>query len=74
MRNFGLKYLSMADKRQDIIHIIRLEQGFTLLGMTYVGRDSHTVTHGAFGVMTFVMSMLKVERVLATSTLIQVKS
>ena len=38
----------MHDARQGIVHVIGLEQGATLPGMTVVCGDSHTSTHGAF--------------------------
>ena len=58
MRDFGLRYFGMANDRQ---------------GTACVCRDSHSVTHGAFGAMSFGNSTSLVEHVLATSTLIQVK-
>lgn len=70
-RDFGVKYFSMADKRQGIVHIIGPEQGFTQPGMTIVCGDSHTSTHGAFGALAFGIGTSEVEHVLATQTLIQ---
>ena len=49
----GLKYFGMTNKRQDIVHIIRPDQGFTLLDTMCVYGNSHIATHGAFGVITF---------------------
>ena len=59
------------DIRQGIVHIIGLEQGFTLPGMTIVCGDSHTSTHGAFGALAFGIGTSEVEHVLATQTLLQ---
>ncbi len=63
---FGIPYFSMLDIRQGIVHIIGPEQGMTQPGTVIVCGDSHTATHGAFGIGTS-----EVEHVLATQTLIQ---
>jgi 3-isopropylmalate/(R)-2-methylmalate dehydratase large subunit len=68
---FGIRFFSMADVRQGIVHIIGPEQGFTLPGMTIVCGDSHTSTHGAFGALAFGIGTSEVEHVLATQTLLQ---
>ncbi len=70
-RDFGVEYLSMADARQGIVHIVGPEQGFTLPGATIVCGDSHTSTHGAFGALAFGIGTSEVEHVLATQTLRQ---
>lgn len=71
VREFGITYFGMNDKRQGIVHIIGPEQGFTQPGMTIVCGDSHTSTHGAFGALAFGIGTSEVEHVLATQTLIQ---
>ena len=71
---FGLEYYDGFDKRQGIVHVIGPEQGFTLPGTTLVCGDSHTATHGAFGVLAHGIGTSEVEHVLATQTLIQRKS
>src|SRR3954462_7153401 len=71
---FGLEYFNEFDKRQGIVHIIGPEQGFTLPGVTLVGGDSPTATHGAFGALAYGIGTSEVEHVLATQTLIQSKS
>lgn len=71
VRDFGVPYFGMTDKRQGIVHIIGPEQGFTQPGMTIVCGDSHTSTHGAFGALAFGIGTSEVEHVLATQTLIQ---
>ena len=53
VRYFGLKYFGMANKRHGIVHIIRPEQGFSLSGTICAYGNSHTVTYGAVGVITF---------------------
>ncbi len=68
---FDIRYFSMDDIRQGIVHIIGPEQGFTQPGMTIVCGDSHTSTHGAFGALAFGVGTSEVEHVLATQTLLQ---
>jgi len=74
VKDFGLTYFGMGDKRQGIVHIIGPEQGFTLPGTTVVCGDSHTSTHGAFGSLAFGIGTSEVEHVLATQTLISRRS
>eukprot|EP00403_Amphidinium_massartii_P042242 CAMPEP_0178432126 /NCGR_PEP_ID=MMETSP0689_2-20121128/32217_1 /TAXON_ID=160604 /ORGANISM="Amphidinium massartii, Strain CS-259" /LENGTH=757 /DNA_ID=CAMNT_0020054089 /DNA_START=1 /DNA_END=2270 /DNA_ORIENTATION=+ len=74
VKDFGLTYFGMNDKRQGIVHVIGPEQGFTLPGTTVVCGDSHTATHGAFGAIAFGIGTSEVEHVLATQTLMQKQS
>ncbi|THH03584.1 hypothetical protein EW145_g6166 [Phellinidium pouzarii] len=74
VKEFGLTYFGMKDRRQGIVHIVGPEQGFTLPGITCVCGDSHTSTHGAFGALAFGIGSSEVEHVLATQTLLQKKS
>lgn len=74
VKEFGLVYFGLGDKRQGIVHIIGPEQGFTLPGATIVCGDSHTSTHGAFGSLAFGIGTSEVEHVLATQTLITRRS
>lgn len=74
VKEFGLTYFGMTDRRQGIVHVIGPEQGFTLPGTTIVCGDSHTSTHGAFGALAFGIGTSEVEHVLATQTLLQRKS
>eukprot|EP00595_Chromulina_sp_UTEXLB2642_P000356 CAMPEP_0196761220 /NCGR_PEP_ID=MMETSP1095-20130614/389_1 /TAXON_ID=96789 ORGANISM="Chromulina nebulosa, Strain UTEXLB2642" /NCGR_SAMPLE_ID=MMETSP1095 /ASSEMBLY_ACC=CAM_ASM_000446 /LENGTH=729 /DNA_ID=CAMNT_0042110473 /DNA_START=146 /DNA_END=2338 /DNA_ORIENTATION=+ len=74
IKELGLTYFGLDDKRQGIVHIIGPEQGFTLPGSTIVCGDSHTATHGAFGALAFGIGTSEVEHVLATQTLIQSKA
>ncbi len=69
-KEFGVKYFSMDDIRQGIVHVVGPEQGLTQPGMTIVCGDSHTSTHGAFGALAFGIGTSEVEHVLATQTLI----
>ena len=71
VKEFGIEYFGMADKRQGIVHVIGPEQGMTQPGMTIVCGDSHTSTHGAFGALAFGIGTSEVEHVLATQTLMQ---
>src|SRR5580704_17783379 len=68
---FGIALYARGDRRQGIVHIIGPEQGLTQPGMTIVCGDSHTSTHGAFGVLAFGIGTSEVEHVLATQTLPQ---
>ena len=68
--DFGIELYDMFDPRQGIVHVVGPEQGFTLPGMTLVCGDSHTATHGAFGVLAFGIGTSEVEHVLATQTLV----
>lgn len=74
IKDFGLVYFGLGDKRQGIVHVIGPEQGFTLPGTTVVCGDSHTSTHGAFGALAFGIGTSEVEHVLATQTLITKRS
>lgn len=74
VKDFGITYFGLGDKRQGIVHIIGPEQGFTLPGTTVVCGDSHTSTHGAFGSVAFGIGTSEVEHVLATQTIITKRS
>ena len=74
VKEFGLKYFGLGDKRQGIVHVIGPEQGFTLPGSTTVCGDSHTASHGAFGSLAFGIGTSEVEHVLATQCLLTKRS
>ncbi|KAF9559164.1 hypothetical protein CPC08DRAFT_638113 [Agrocybe pediades] len=74
VKEFGVSFFGVRDRRQGIVHIIGPEQGFTLPGITCVCGDSHTSTHGAFGSLAFGIGTSEVEHVLATQTLMQRKA
>ncbi|KAJ7595674.1 aconitase family-domain-containing protein [Mycena floridula] len=74
VKDFGLTYFGLKDRRQGIVHIIGPENGFTLPGTICVCGDSHTSTHGAVGALAFGIGTSEVEHVLATQTLLQAKS
>ena len=70
-REFGVVYFGIDDPRSGIEHVSAPEQGITLPGMTMVCGDSHTSTHGAFGVIAFGIGTSEVEHVLASQCLHQ---
>jgi 3-isopropylmalate/(R)-2-methylmalate dehydratase large subunit len=70
-RRFGIDYIPVPDRRHGIVHVIGPELGFTLPGMTLVCGDSHTCTHGAFGVIAFGIGSSECQCVLSTQTLRQ---
>ena len=74
VKNFGVTFFGLSDKRQGIVHVIGPEQGFTLPGTTVVCGDSHTSTHGAFGSLAFGIGTSEVEHVMATQCLITRRS
>ena len=64
-------FFDLTDPRNGISHVAGPEQGFALPGTTLVCGDSHTSTHGAFGVLAFGIGASEVEQVLATQALLQ---
>src|SRR5258707_4940975 len=72
-RDFGLELFDLGSPQQGIVHVIGPELGLTQPGMTIVGGDSHTSTHGAFGALAFGIGTSEVEHVLATQCLPQNK-
>ncbi|MGB3617954.1 MAG: 3-isopropylmalate dehydratase large subunit [Catalinimonas sp.] len=70
---FGVELYDLKHPFQGIVHIIGPELGLTQPGMTIVCGDSHTSTHGAFGVIAFGIGTSEVEQVLATQTILQYK-
>src|SRR4029079_830997 len=66
---FGVPLYATGSGREGIVHVIGPELGLTQPGMTIVGGDSHTSTHGAFGALAFGIGTSEVEHVLATQTL-----
>jgi 3-isopropylmalate/(R)-2-methylmalate dehydratase large subunit len=71
VKEFGVPYIPLTDRRQGIVHVIGPELGLSLPGMTIVCGDSHTSTHGALGALAFGIGTSEVEHVLATQTLLQ---
>ena len=48
-REFNIHLYDMEDPQHGIVHVIGPELGLTQPGRTIVCGDSHTATHGAFG-------------------------
>lgn len=67
----GVRLFGLDDRRQGIVHVIGPEQGLTLPGLLIICGDSHTSTHGAFGVYAFGIGATEVAHVLATQTIWQ---
>ena len=68
---FGLPLMAPGSGHQGVVHVFSPELGLIQPGMTLVCGDSHTATHGAFGVLAFGIGTSQVEMVLATQCLLQ---
>ena len=68
---FGVPLFTPGSGHQGVVHVFSPELGLTQPGMTLVCGDSHTATHGAFGVLAFGIGTSQVEMVLATQCLLQ---
>jgi 3-isopropylmalate/(R)-2-methylmalate dehydratase large subunit len=69
----GIAEFGLGNEAQGIHHVAGPELGITQPGITLVGGDSHTSTHGAFGCLAFGIGASEVTHVLATQTLWQRK-
>lgn len=67
--DYDLRYFSMENGEQGVVHVVGPETGLTLPGTTIACGDSHTATHGAFGALAFGIGTSQVADVLATQTL-----
>lgn len=72
-KRHGVRMLDFDSGMQGIVHVVGPELGLTQPGMTIVCGDSHTSTHGAFGVLAFGVGTSEVAHVMATSCLLQQK-
>ncbi|PHQ79795.1 MAG: 3-isopropylmalate dehydratase large subunit [Coxiella sp. (in: Bacteria)] len=72
-KEFGFKLYDFDSSHQGIVHVIGPELGTTQPGMTLVCGDSHTSTHGAFGVLAFGIGTTEVGHVLVSGCLLQEK-
>ena len=70
----GVELFGWGSAHRGIVHVMGPELGLTLPGSTLVCGDSHTATHGAFGVLAFGIGTTEVGHVLATQCLLQRKS
>jgi 3-isopropylmalate/(R)-2-methylmalate dehydratase large subunit len=68
-RDFGIRHLVPERGEQGICHVVGPELGLTQPGITMCAGDSHTSTHGAFGVLAFGIGASQICDVLATQTL-----
>lgn len=68
--DFGITLHDIGSGNQGIVHIIGPELGLTQPGMTLCCGDSHTSTHGAFGVLAFGVGTTQIFHVMATSCLL----
>ena len=73
-REFGVPLCGPGSGHQGVVHVFSPELGLVQPGMTLVCGDSHTATHGAFGVLAFGIGTSQVEMVLATQCLLQKRS
>lgn len=55
---------------QGVEHVVMEEQGLVRPGMVVICGDSHTVTHGALGALSFGIGTSEIEHILATQTLV----
>lgn len=60
----------LGHKYNGIVHVMAPELGITQPGMTIVCGDSHTSTHGAFGVIAFGIGTSQVAQVFASQCLL----
>ncbi len=68
--DFGITLHDVGSGHQGIVHVTGPELGITQPGMTLCCGDSHTSTHGAFGVLAFGVGTTQIFHVLATSCLL----
>lgn len=73
-RRHGIPVYAAGDERQGIVHVIGPELGLTWPGTTLACADSHTTTHGAFGVLAFAVGTTQVLHLLATQCVLQRKA
>src|SRR5690625_5730009 len=64
-KKFGIAVYDLNHPDNDIVHIIESELGLTMPGKTIGRGDSHTSTHGAFGILAFGISLIEITHVLA---------
>jgi 3-isopropylmalate/(R)-2-methylmalate dehydratase large subunit len=69
-RDFDIELFGLNSNNQGIVHVIGPELGITQPGNVIVCGDSHTSTHGAFGILAFGIGTTEVEQVLASQCLL----
>ncbi|NQV56671.1 MAG: 3-isopropylmalate dehydratase large subunit [Rhodospirillales bacterium] len=70
-KKHGCRLFALSDPLQGILHVVAPEQGITQPGLTIVGGDSHTSTHGAFGALAFGIGASEVMLAMANQALWQ---
>jgi len=65
----GITLFDLGDPRQGISHVVAVEQGIALPGLTVVCPDSHTCTLGGIGAIGTGVGSSECEHALATQTL-----
>lgn len=65
----GIALFDLGDARQGISHVVAVEQGIALPGLTVVCPDSHTCTLGGIGALGTGVGSSECEHALATQTL-----
>lgn len=68
-RHAGIRLFDVNDPSQGISHLVSVEQGIALPGLTLVCPDSHTCTLGALGMLAFGIGTTDCEHAMATETL-----
>lgn len=68
--DFGITLHDINSGNQGIVHVTGPELGLTQPGMTLCCGDSHTSTHGAFGVLAFGVGTTQIFHVMASSCLL----
>lgn len=63
-------FYGQESDRQGVEHVVMQEQGLVRPGMVVICGDSHTVTHGALGALSFGIGTSEIEHILATQTLV----
>ncbi len=72
-RRYGVHLYGFDHPQQGIMHVVPPELGIVQPGLTVIGNDSHTSTHGAFGALAFGVGASEFAHVLATQALWQRK-
>ena len=72
-RKYGVHLYGIDHPQQGIMHIVPPELGMIQPGLTVIGNDSHTSTHGAFGALAYGVGASEFAHVMATQTLWQRK-
>ncbi len=71
--NMGVRLFDLGQPGQGIVHVMGIELGFVLPGLTVICGDSHTCTNGGVGALAFGVGSSENTHALATQTLRQRK-